>query len=258
MTKPFFIGEEAEWNQEDDSEEDLYTPSRRTWIKKTIAILLAILLFGNLIAFLPQIYNLPALRFLNKDTELSQNEQIQQYKQAVVVINASDRKGTGFNIAANGLIITNQHVMDAEQVGSVRFLHGKSYLADVIVRDTELDVAILKIRDNETDLPALELETETPYQAGSPIHVIGNPLSFYQIAIEGTLIGLTSLDNRELPVLMIQAPIHKGNSGSPVINQNGKVIAVVFAASNMKQGDQSIDIGLAIPIDYLEKYVTSN
>lgn len=256
--QPFYEGEEDEWDQEDDSEEEQHTPSRRKWFKKAIAILLAILLFGNLIAFLPQIYNLPAIRFLNKDSELSQNEQIQQYKQAVVVVNANDRKGTGFNIAASGLIITNQHVMKDDKLGSVRFLHGKTYVADVIVSDTALDVAILKIRDNENNLPTLELETETPWQAGSPIHVIGNPLSFNQIANEGTVLGLTSLDNRELPVLMIQAPIHKGNSGSPVINQNGKVIAVVFATSSMKQGDQSIDIGLAIPVDHLQRYLESN
>ncbi|UNK16176.1 serine protease [Paenibacillus sp. N3/727] len=240
--------------ENDDEDDELNPPPQRTWIKKTIIVMLALLLFGNLIAFIPQIYNLPSLRFLKKDSELSQEEQIQKYKQSVVNVSVGDRKGTGFNIAPSGLIITNQHVMADDKAGIIQFLHGKSYLADVIVSDIELDIAILKIRDHETNLPTLQLETETSYQEGDPINVIGNPLAFYRIATEGTVLGLTSSEKRELPMLMIQAPIHNGNSGSPVINKEGNVIAVVFATSNMTQEDQSITVGLAIPIEYLQKY----
>lgn len=227
---------------------------KRTWIKKTIIVMLAILLLGNLIAFIPQIYNLLTLRFLKKDAQLSQDEQIQQYKQAVVNVSIGGRKGTGFNIAPNGLIITNQHVLDDDKAGIIQFLNGKTYSADVIVSDSELDISILKIRDNANNLPTLQLETEIAYQEGDPIHVIGNPLAFYRIATEGIVLGLTPLESRQLPMLMIQAPIHNGNSGSPVINNKGNVIAVVYATTITSQGDQSITVGLAIPIDYLEKY----
>lgn len=238
----------------DDEDDELNPPPQRTWIKKTIIVMLALLLFGNLIAFIPQIYNLPSLRFLKKDSELSQEEQIQQYKQAVVNVSVGDRKGTGFNISPSGLIITNQHVMDDDKAGLIQFLNGNSYLADVIVSDSEIDIAILKIRDKPTNLPTLQLETETTYQEGDPINVIGNPLAFYRIATDGTVIGLTSSESRELPMLMIQAPIHSGNSGSPVLNNKGNVIAVVFATTTIKQGEQSVTVGLAIPIEYLDKY----
>lgn len=248
--------DEQFWNLDEENEEDeLHTPPKRTWVKKTIIIMLVILLFGNLIAFIPQVYNLPSLRFLKKDSQLSQEERIQQYKQAVVNVSVGDRKGTGFNIDPSGLIITNQHVMADDKAGIVQFLHGESYLADVIVHDSEIDIAILKIRDHETNLPTLQLETENTYQAGDPIHVIGNPLAFYRIATEGTVIGMTPSESRELPMLMIKAPIHSGNSGSPVINTNGHVIAVVYATTTIAQQDQSTTVGLAIPIDYLEKYL---
>ncbi|WP_246021016.1 S1C family serine protease [Paenibacillus lentus] len=227
---------------------------KRTWIKKTIIIMLVILLLGNLIAFIPQIYNLLTLRFLKKDAQLSQDEQVQQYKQAVVNVSTGGRKGTGFNIAPNGLIITNQHVMDDDKAGIIQFLNGTTYPADVIVSDSKIDISILKIRDNVNNLPTLQLETEIAYQKGDPIHVIGNPLAFYRIATEGTVLGLTPSESRQLPMLMIQAPIHSGNSGSPVINNKGNVIAVVYATTITSQGDQSITVGLAIPIDYLEKY----
>lgn len=246
---------EEYWNLEDDNEEDeLNPPPKRTWIKKTIIVMLAIVLLGNLIAFVPQIYNLPTLRFLKKDSQLSQDEHIQQYKQAVVNVSIGDRKGTGFNIAPNGLIITNQHVIDDDKAGIIQFLNGKTYLADVIVSDSEIDISILKIRDNANNLPTLQLETEIAYQEGDPIHVVGNPLAFYRIATEGTVIGLTPSESGKLPMLMIQAPIHNGNSGSPVINDKGNVIAVVYATTTTSQGDQSATVGLAIPINYLEKY----
>lgn len=247
--------EEEFWNLEDDNEEDeLNPPPKRTWIKKTIIIMLAILLLGNVIAFIPQIYNLPTLRFLKKDSHLSQDEQIQQYKQAVVNVSIGGRKGTGFNIAPNGLIITNQHIMDNDKACIIQFFNGKTYLADVIVSDSEIDISILKIRDNANNLPTLQLETEIAYQEGDPIHVIGNPLAFYRIATEGTVLGLTPLESPQLPMLMIKAPIHNGNSGSPVLNNKGNVIAVVYATTTTSQGGNSIPVGLAIPIDYLEKY----
>ncbi|WP_460325430.1 S1C family serine protease [Paenibacillus sp. YSY-4.3] len=250
-----FEWEEEFWNPEDEIEEDeLNHRPKRTWIKKTIMVMLAILLLGNLIAFIPQIYNLLTLRFLKKDAQLSQDEQIQQYKQAVVNVSTGGRKGTGFNIAPYGLIITNQHVMDDDKAGIIQFLNGKTYSADVIVSDSEIDISILKIRDNANNLPTLQLETEIAYQEGDPIHVIGNPLAFYRIATEGTVLGLTPSESRQLPMLMIQAPIHNGNSGSPVINNKGNVIAVVYATTITSQGDQSITVGLAIPIHYLENY----
>lgn len=257
-SEPLTAAEFEQWIREDE-EEDLEPAPRRKWMAKSITILLALLLFGNVLAFWPQIYNLPALRFLHADKELSQSEQIQQYKQAVVIVNARDRKGTGFNVAAEGIIITNRHVMAEDKTGTVTFQHNKTYLADVIASDAALDVAVLKLRDNPDDsLPALPLETDSGWREGAQVHIIGNPLSFYHIAIEGKILGLTPLQQRDRPVLMIQAPIHSGNSGSPVLNEQGRVIAVVFATSTVKQGEESgesIEVGLAIPIEDIRPYL---
>ncbi|CAH0122450.1 MULTISPECIES: S1C family serine protease [unclassified Paenibacillus] len=249
--------EEGFWEEEDEDEEERerQAEKRRKWIRRTLAGLLAVMLFGNLIAFLPQIYSLPAIRFLQKNNELSQKEQIRQYKQAVVGVNTDGSKGTGFNIDETGLIITNQHVIDRMQVGTVSFLRGDIYAADVVFSDPAIDTAILKIRGDHDDLPTLELETESQWQAGDSVYVVGNPLSFYQIANEGVILGLTSLTGWDLPVMMIDAPIYKGNSGSPVINGNGKVIAVVFATSKIEREEESINVGLAVPVEHMREYI---
>lgn len=254
----YFSDEDAErfFNQEEMvEEEEIETSPQRPWIKKIIAVLLSVVLLGNIIAFMPQIYSFPAIQFLKKNRELSQNEHIQQYKQAIVTVNAQGRKGTGFNISADGLVITNHHVVEDEKLSVVKFPHGQSYTAELTISDPDMDIAILRIKDHDKQsaLPVLELAPEMALEIGMPFYVIGNPLFFYQIANEGQIFGIPSQQFRESPVILLDAPIYKGNSGSPVIGENGKVIAVVFATTKVKFDNHSKKVGLATPIDEVKK-----
>jgi serine protease Do len=216
------------------------------------------MLLGNLVAFFPMVFNLQAIQFLKKTRQLSQDVQIQQYKKAIVVITADDRKGTGFNIDGQGLIITNEHVVGDAKFASISFDEGGIYRAEVIVTDASIDIAILRVNseDNRT-FPTLELNQDQQWDTGIPIYVIGNPLFFNRIVNEGTVWGQTSLEGWELPVMTIQAPIYKGNSGSPIINRKGEVIAVVFATTKIRHQGDKMKVGLAIPIHYLRKYIES-
>jgi serine protease Do len=218
------------------------------------------MLFGNLLAFFPLVFNMQAIQFLKKTRELSQNQHIQQYKKAVVVVKADDRKGTGFNVDAQGLIITNQHVVEDAKFASVSFDEGGIYRAEVIVADASIDIAVLRIINSASEVTnrvfsTLSIETRQQWNAGMPIYVIGNPLFFNRIANEGTVVGLISLEGWELPVMTIKAPIYKGNSGSPIINHEGNVIAVVFATTKVVHDGAKQKVGLAIPIQYLLKYI---
>ncbi|WP_318036139.1 S1 family peptidase [Halobacillus salinarum] len=76
---------------------------------------------------------------------------------------------------------------------------------------------------------------------------MGNPLKFTGIANEGTILDYTKLEDWSKPVLMLDAPVYCGNSGSPVINKQGEVIAVVFATMRDEEAGR---VGLAVPIDY--------
>lgn len=238
-----------------DVDEDDEEPPERTWIKKVVAALVALMLLGNILAFLPQIYSLDAIKFLRTNYELSKDEQIQQFKRAIVVVGADGRRGTGFNISRDGLIITNEHIVGDEKTAAVSFPQGDKYIADVVVRDASIDIAVLQVQGSAVNLPTLDIDWSPSWEAGHSLRVIGNPLLFYQIANEGTILGLTPLSDWDLPVMMLQAPIYKGNSGSPVIDDNGKVIAVVFATMKRKVGDQTRKVGLAVPIEYVKPYV---
>jgi serine protease Do len=239
----------------DEEEEDREPQASRKWIKVTVAALLAFVLLSNILAFWPQVYNLAAIKFLTKSHELSKNEDVQRYRQSVVVVSAGDSKGTGFNITADGTIITNHHVVDDEEQVLIRFPDGESHQADVIFSDSSIDIAILKINAEGLNLPKLEIDFNPLGKNNIPVYIIGNPLFFDYIANEGSIIGTTSIQDWDVPVLMIEAPIYKGNSGSPVINHEGKVIGVVFATTKVVHDGSSKKVGLAVPVDYFEEYL---
>ncbi len=231
----FLPNEEDEWLIERQKK-------RRSLVRKATAIVLSFALIITTIQIWPQLFNLSSLSFLQKSAELSQQEDIQQYKEAVVTIQDQYSKGTGFNISENGLIITNHHVIDEMNPITVTFPNGKLFHATRLVSDSNLDLAVLQVEGE--DLPFMTLSKSGNWAIHDPIYVIGNPLFHTQIVNEGDILE-GSLDTG---FLIISAPIYKGNSGSPVISKNGDVIGVVFAKSTEEP------IGYAIPIEkVLEK-----
>ncbi|MBS4192946.1 trypsin-like peptidase domain-containing protein [Bacillus sp. FJAT-49705] len=210
---------------------------RNSFVKKVVIIVLAFSLVISMIQIWPQIFNISSIHFLQKSAELSKQDDIQKYKEAVVTIQDTYSKGTGFNISESGLIITNHHVVDDMYPITVVFPNGEIFNANIIHSESELDLAFLQIEGE--NLPSLSLSKPNLWQVNDQIYVIGNPLFHNQIANEGKILAGSEKNG----VLKLSAPIYKGNSGSPVISVNGDVIGVVYAKSTT---DQS---GFAIPIE---------
>lgn len=210
---------------------------RNTIVKRIITICVAIALLVSLLQIWPQVFNLSSINFLHKSAELSKLEEIQEYKEAVVTVSDQNSKGTGFSITNNGLIITNYHVVEGMFPITVTFPNGEIFQATILQSNPNLDLAFLHIEGE--NLPALSLSESDSWDVSDQIYVIGNPLLHNQIVMDGEILE-GSDKNR---VLLLSAPIYKGNSGSPVINADGNVIGVVFALSTKDQ------TGLAIPIE---------
>ncbi len=219
-------------------------PKRKTPFPKWIFYVMAIVLFINTIGLLFETFSIPAIEFVKTSARLSAEEDIATYKKAVVVVLNDSSKGTGFAISEDGTILTNYHVIEGSNQVTVNFPEDGRYRAEVINTYPEIDLAVLNVE--EDGLPYLELADQLTEKTGEHITFIGNPLGFIGIANEGTILEHYQLSDWEVPVMMIQAPVYRGNSGSPIINETGKVIGVVFAT--MKH-DEYGKVGLFVPIE---------
>lgn len=181
--------------------------------------------------------------------------------------NPSDTKkikrgsGSGFLISADGLIITNKHVLasgDDKSQHRVTLYSGKEYYAQLIGKDPINDLAILKIYDK--NLPFLEMGDSNRLDIGMTVIAIGNALGRYDhSATKGIISGLArylTIPGGETEnfnnLIQTDAEINLGNSGGPLINLEGKVIGVNVAKDN---GGQSI--GFSIPINEVKPIIQS-
>lgn len=220
-------------------------PTRVRPFPKWIFYVMAAVLFVNTFGLIFQIYSIPAIEFLKTSARLSAQDEVSTDKKAVVVVLTDDSKGTGFSVSSEGKIITNNHVVEGNKNVTVGFPEAGCFKAEVIQTFPEIDLAVLQIPD-EAGLPYLDLADSMSAKKDDHITFIGNPLRFTSIANEGMLIEPYQLVDWEVPVMMIKAPVYRGNSGSPVFNENGLVIGVVFATLNHEEHGK---VGLFIPID---------
>jgi len=224
-----------------------HTPKKK--MPKWFIWLLSITLFLSTFAGLFQVFSIPAIDFLMTSASLSQQDDIAEYKKSVVVIITEDGKGTGFSISSEGVILTNYHVVEDNRSISVVFPEDGRYEATVMETFPAIDMAILKIEGQ--GLPSLTMDHSSIMEKNDRIIFIGNPLSFKGIANEGTILESFKLSGWTDEVMMIKAPVYRGNSGSPVLNEDGKVIGIIFATmDHQKQGK----VGLFIPSTLFDKY----
>lgn len=158
--------------------------------------------------------------------------------------------GTGFIIREDGLIITNNHVIDKADTVKVQIndRDDKLWDAKVIGRDAKTDIALLKI-ETKKSLPVARLGSSADLQVGEWVAAFGNPYGHGHTMTK----GIISAINREIdeinlnPFLQTDASINPGNSGGPLVNTQGQVIGVNTAIDPRAQG-----IGFAIPIDFVK------
>ncbi len=168
--------------------------------------------------------------------------------------------GSGFFISADGIIVTNKHVVDTSG-GSYTVIttDGKSYPATVLTKDPVNDLAIIKI--DIKDAPFLQLSNSSSLQVGQQVIAIGNSLGQYQNTVTSGIIsgigrkivagdqqGSESLSN----VIQTDAAINPGNSGGPLLDNSGTVVGINTAVDQEGQL-----VGFAIPSNEISKAVTS-
>ena len=166
--------------------------------------------------------------------------------------------GSGFVYSDDGYIITNQHVVRDAQKVTVTFLDGEAYIGDVVGRDRDLDIAVVKVDPSNTYIQPIKIGDSSKLKVGERIAAIGNPFG-----LSGSMTsGIVSQIGRLLPqesgysipdVIQTDAAINPGNSGGPLINMKGEVVGINTAIQSAT-GEFS-GIGFAVPSNTVKKVV---
>lgn len=162
--------------------------------------------------------------------------------------------GSGFIIDKDGIIVTNNHVVEGASEIKVTLDDGTELDATLVGRDPKTDIAVLKVKSDKP-LPVIQWGESDDIELGEQVIAIGNPFGI------GTTVtaGIVSARGRDLhngpfdDFIQVDAAINHGNSGGPLIDMNGKVIGINSAIYSPTGGN--VGVGFAIPSDLAEVVV---
>jgi S1-C subfamily serine protease len=171
-------------------------------------------------------------------------------------------QGSGFVIDTQGRILTNAHVVAGANTVSVAFEDGVSAKATVLGRDQLYDLAVIKVDVPSSELHPLKLGTVDSVQVGDPVVAIGNPFGYAQtvtagiVSAKGRILQSPEGNGRIIPnAIQTDAAINHGNSGGPLIDRHGDVIAInaQIADPSVTGTNANAGVGFAIPIDLAKR-----
>ncbi len=162
--------------------------------------------------------------------------------------------GSGFFIASDGYVVTNNHVIAGADKIEVTQKGGETYAATLVGRDPKTDLALLKVKSDK-EFPFVKFGDSNTAKVGDWVIAIGSPFGLGHTATTGIVsarardIGAGPYDD----FLQIDAPINKGNSGGPTFNVRGEVIGVNTAI--ISPTGVSAGIGFAVPSNIAKQIV---
>jgi Do/DeqQ family serine protease len=164
--------------------------------------------------------------------------------------------GSGVILSADGIVVSNYHVVGTATDIRVVLNDRREYSARVLLGDADSDLAILKLEGAE-DLPFLELRDSDAVEVGELTLAIGNPFGVGQTVSSGIVSGLarsgTAGGGGQGYFIQTDAPINPGNSGGALIDMGGRLIGV--NTSILTRSGGSNGIGFAIPADLVAAFV---
>lgn len=167
-------------------------------------------------------------------------------------------QGSGFITQADGIILTNAHVVSGADRVTVTLKDGRVFKAVVKGTDEVTDLAVVKIENSAGDLPIAPLGNSAQVQVGDWAIAVGNPVGLNNTVTLGIISTLTrssaqvGIPDKRIDFLQTDAAINPGNSGGPLLNERGEVIGINTAIRPDANG-----IGFAIPIDQAKTIATA-
>jgi S1-C subfamily serine protease len=185
---------------------------------------------------------------------------------AVVAINVegvsqfggfAEGAGSGMVIDPDGLVLTNNHVIEGATSISVTLADGRDLDADLVGAIPSNDIALIEVRGLDDELPAVTFGSSDDLRVGDPVVAIGNALGLG--GTPSVTAGIVSALGRELDgggvplsdLIQTDAAIYQGNSGGPLVNASGEVVGVNTAVALSQANGAAENLGFALPIDQL-------
>ena len=202
----------------------------------------------------PAVVNISTRGKVLVKSPLFSNPLFQRYFNAPNVLSERETKSLGSGVivdARNGYILTNNHVIEGALEITVTLRDGRSEKAEIIGRDPDTDIAVIKIKPGR--LTDLKLADSAQLRVGDFVVAIGNPFGLGQTVTSGIVsalgrsgLGIESYED----FIQTDASINLGNSGGALVNLRGELVGINTAILGGSDGSQgNIGIGFAIPIN---------
>jgi Do/DeqQ family serine protease len=166
--------------------------------------------------------------------------------------------GSGVLVDPTGLVVTNNHVIEGADQVRVSLADKREFEAEMVLKDSRSDLAVLRIKGEKERFPALEFADSDALEVGDVVLAIGNPFAVGQTVTHGivsavarTQVGITDYQF----FIQTDAAINPGNSGGALVDLSGRLVGINTAIFSRSGGSQGI--GFAIPANMAKVVVAS-
>src|SRR6266700_4194461 len=166
--------------------------------------------------------------------------------------------GSGVLVDAEGLVVTNNHVIEGADQVRVSLADKREFEAEMVLKDSRSDLAVLRIKAQNERFPALEFADSDALEVGDVVLAIGNPFAVGQTVTHGivsalarTEVGITDYQF----FIQTDAAINPGNSGGALVDLSGRLVGINTAIFSRSGGSQGI--GFAIPANMVKVVLAS-
>ncbi|MES1158796.1 MAG: Do family serine endopeptidase [Terricaulis silvestris] len=166
--------------------------------------------------------------------------------------------GSGVIVRADGIIVTNNHVIDGAQSLKVVLADRREFPAELVLADARVDLAVLRIHAGNEQLPTLPFADTHQLQVGDLVLAIGNPFGLNQTVTSGIVSALARTEvgaSDYAFFIQTDAAINRGNSGGALVDMSGALVGINSAIYS--EGGGSNGIGFAIPSEMVRRVVES-
>ena len=165
--------------------------------------------------------------------------------------------GSGVIVDANGLVVTNHHVIEGMTDVKVSLSDKREFEAEIVLRDQRTDLAVLRIKGG-SNFPVLELGDSDALEVGDFALAVGNPFGVGQTVTQGIVSALarTQVGISDFGFfIQTDAAINPGNSGGALVDLNGRLVGINSAIYSRSGG--SMGIGFAIPVNMVKVVIAT-